>query len=229
MPESTTPPKPRPTRTVVVDDHPFFREGLVGWLNAQPGLACCGEAATVESGLEIIDRTNPDLVLLDLQLMDGDGLQLLEGLASRVVKPAVIVISRKDEDVYALRAIRAGAQGYVMKEEAPETLLAAIRTVIGGGLFVGSNVVADMVQDMHPSPGNAHSMLAGLSNRELQVFDRLGRGMSSKAVASNLGLSVKTVETYRESLKKKLNLPDGLALIRTATLWHQEMRMPDGK
>lgn len=226
----TIPPSlpPGPTRTVVVDDHPFFREGLVGWLNAQTGLVCCGEAATGEAGMEVIDRTTPDLVLLDLQLKDGDGLQLLEQLASRAIRPVVIVISRKDEDVYATRAISAGAQGYVMKEEAPETLLVAIRTVLSGETYFGSNVAAIVGGMLNPD-GNPRGLLSRLSNRELQVFDRLGRGLSSKAVAGELGLSVKTVDTYRESLKKKLNLPDSLALIRAATIWQQDMRMPDGK
>ena len=116
-------------RVVIVDDHPFFREGLVSWLNSQAGYQCCGEAATVEEGLEVIAQTSPDLVLLDLQLLEGDGLELLAGLSKRphrAHKPAVIVISRKDEDVYAPRALRAGARGYVMKEEAPETLMEAI-------------------------------------------------------------------------------------------------------
>lgn len=229
MPESSPSPKSGPTRVVVVDDHPFFREGLVGWLNSQPDLICCGEAATIQQGHDVIAATNPDLVLLDLQFAKGDGLDLLVALASWPNRPKVIVISRKDEDVYAARAIRAGARGYVMKEEAPETLLAAIRTVLGGGIFVGSNVVATMAENLFHPTGDGEGLLAGLSNRELEVFERLGRGLSSKAVASELGLSVKTVDTYRESLKKKLNIPDGLALIRAATIWYQEMKMPDRK
>jgi DNA-binding NarL/FixJ family response regulator len=224
--DSPASPKVCQTRAVVVDDHPFFRDGLVGWLNSQPGFVCCGDAATVEQGLEVIRETNPDLVLLDLQLKDGDGMQLLSELAPREGKPAVIVISRKDEDVYAIRAIKAGARGYVMKEEAPETLLAAIRTVTEGGIFVGSNVIAGLVGGGVSATADAAGQLASLSNRELEVFERLGMGMSTKAVAADLGLSVKTVDTYRDSLKKKLNLSDSLALVRAATLWHQEMKLP---
>jgi DNA-binding NarL/FixJ family response regulator len=221
--ETSSTPKPGPTRAVIVDDHPFFREGLVSWLNSHPGFQCCGEAATVVEGLEVIAQTNPDLVLLDLQLMDGDGLELLGELSKRTTPPAVIVISRKDEDVYAARAIRAGARGYVMKEEAPETLMEAIKKVMDGGIFVGARVVTSL------ATGGAHEgvgLLTGLSNRELEVFERLGRGYTSKAVAADLGVSVKTIDTYRESLKKKLKLPDGLALIRAATLWHQDAKPP---
>lgn len=223
MTEPSSIPKADPIRAVVVDDHPFFREGLVSWLNSQTGFQCCGEAATVEDGLEAIGRLTPDLVLLDLQLMDGDGLELLGELAKRPHRPAVIVISRKDEDVYAARAIRAGARGYVMKDEAPETLLEAIKKVMDGGIFVGTGVFTSLVTG---EPHGGVDQLAGLSNRELAVFERLGRGYTTKAVAADLGLSVKTVDTYRESLKKKLHLQDGLALIRAATLWHQDARLP---
>ena len=229
MPEISSTPEVSRIRTVVIDDHPFFREGLVGWLNSQPGFVCCGEAGSAPSGLTVIGNSNPDLVLLDLQLLQGDGFQVLEQLATRTVRPLVIVISRKEEDVYATRAIRAGARGYVMKEEAPETLLVAIRTVLGGGIYLGSKAMSGMFDNMFRSGANPLSLLQSLSNRELQVFDRLGRGFSSKAVASDLGLSVKTVETYREALKKKLNLPDSLTLVRAATLWHQENTMPEGK
>lgn len=223
MQQTSTVSKPGLTRAVVVDDHPFFREGLVSWLNSQTGFQCCGEAATVEEGLAIIEKSKPDLVLLDLQLMDGDGLELLAELAKRENRPAVIVISRKDEDIYAARAIRAGARGYVMKEEAPETLMEAIMKVMEGGIFVGVNVVSSL------ATGGSHEgvdLLSGLSNRELEVFERLGRGYTSKAVAAELGVSVKTIDSYRESLKKKLNLPDGLALVRAATLWHQDAKLP---
>lgn len=226
MAETSSIPKPGPTRTVIVDDHPFFREGLVSWLNSHPGFECCGEAATVREGLEVIGETNPDLVLLDLQLMDGDGMELLGELAQRANRPAVIVISRKDQDIYAARAIRAGARGYVMKDEAPETLLDAIRTVMGGGVFVGPTVIASLAAGGSHSGSDGLRGLSGLSNRELEVFERLGRGYTTKAVAADLGVSVKTIDTYREALKKKLNLPDGLALVRAATLWHQDAKPP---
>ena len=152
---------------------------------------------------------------------------MLGELANRADRPAVIVISRKDEDVYAVRAIQAGARGYVMKEEAPETLLAAIRAVLAGSTFVSANVVAGMVALVAGDRSAGRTPLASLSNRELEVFELLGRGLSSKAVAAELGLSVKTVDTYRESLKKKLNLPDGASLVRAATLWHQDMKLPE--
>lgn len=229
MSETSEYPKTVSTRVVVVDDHPFFREGLVSWLHSQWGLQCCGEAATVEEGLEIIERTRPGLVLLDLQLMDGDGMQLLAELSERPQKPAIIVISRKDEDIYAARAIRAGAHGYVMKEEAPETLLEAIRVVMSGGIFVGRTVVDSLATSGTQGSVGAVGRLAGLSNRELEVFERLGRGYTTKTVAADLGVSVKTVDTHREALKKKLGLPDSLALLRAATLWHLDAKLPEGK
>lgn len=225
MGEESSVPKPGPTRAVVVDDHPFFREGLVSWLDSQPGFHCCGEAATVREGLEVIAETHPDLVLLDLQLMEGDGLDLLCALAKRPNRPAVIVISRKDEDIFAARAIRAGARGYVMKDQAPETLMEAIKKVMDGGIFVGEDVLSNLALGALAT-GEGVGRLTGLSNRELEVFERLGRGYTTKAVAADLGVSVKTVDTYREGLKRKLKLPDGLALIRAATLWHQDAKLP---
>ena len=220
-------PEERRTRTVVIDDHPFFREGLVGWLNSQAGLVCCGEASSVEEGREAISKADPDLVLLDLQLKTGDGLELLTELMARKCRSAVIVLSRKDEDIYASRAIRAGARGYVMKEEAPETLLAAIRAVLDGRIYVGSNAMTKMVERMSGDGGQGpQDALLELSNRELQVLDLLGRGLTTKSIAAELSVSTKTVDSYRESLKKKLGLADGNALIRAATIWHQEMRPP---
>ncbi|HEY5552940.1 MAG TPA: response regulator transcription factor [Opitutaceae bacterium] len=221
-------PAPAPkSRIVVVDDHPFFREGLVGWLNRQPGLVCCGEAGTVNEGLEVIEAAKPDLVLLDLQLKTGDGLDLLNQLSSRALPPPVIVISHKDEDVFAARAFRAGARAYLMKEEAPETMLAAIRTVLSGQFFRGTEASSDLLGTLMHMNQPGPNRLQDLSDRELQVFELLGRGFSSKAVASELSLSVKTVESCRERLKKKLGLPDSIALVRSATLWEQLKQPPD--
>ena len=218
-PDPTTPAAKR--RIAVVDDHPFFREGLVGWLNRQPDLVCCGEAETVESAVTLIETARPDLVLLDLQLKSGDGLDVLDRLTGKLVAPPVIVISHKDEDVFAARSFRAGARGYLMKDETPETMLAAVRTVLAGRLFKGTAASSDLLGSLLHINDRNLGRLGDLSDRELQIFELLGRGHSTKAIASELQLSVKTIESCRERLKRKLGLPDSIALVRSATLWEQ--------
>lgn len=212
------------TRVLVVDDHPFFRSGIIQWLNLQSELSCCGEAHTVVTARQAAASSNPDVVLLDLQLRDGDGLDLCHEFSERYPSLRIIVLSHLDEEVYAHRVLRAGARGYVMKSEATDTVLTAIQTVMRGEIYTSRPVAARMLQNLFPDPASAAPALARLSNREIQVFQMLGAGCGNKEIAASLNISQKTVETYRENLKHKLELPDATALIQAATRWVEDGR-----
>ena len=209
---------------LVVDDHPFFRSGVVRWLNQQPGLRCCGEADSARTARQVVAYTHPDVVLLDLQLKDGDGLDLCEELSENFQLLRIIILSHRDEDVYAHRALRAGARGYVMKSEATETVLAAIQSVMRGEVYTSRPVAARALQNLFPDPAAASQALARLSNREIQVFQMLGAGCDNREISATLKISQKTVETYRENLKRKLDLADAAALVRAATRWVEQNR-----
>ena len=211
-------------RVLVIDDHPFFRRGVVDWLNHQRDVMCCGDADSMIAGRQTADALQPDVVLLDLQLRDGDGLDLCLELSEKYPSMRIVVLSQRDEDVYAHRALKAGARGYVMKSEATETVLAAIETVFKGEIYVSRPIAARALHKLFPDPASSLPELVRLSDRELQVFQLLGSGCNNRDVAATLKISTKTVETYREHLKDKLALPDADALIRVATRW-----VTDGK
>ena len=209
------------TRILVVDDHPFFRNGVITWLKQQQGLEVCGETDSLADTKRIVAELHPNLILLDLHLRDGDGLDLLPHLALHAPEVRTIVLSQCDEDAFAHRALQAGARGYVMKSEATEVLLNAIQTVLEGRIYVSRSVSARLLHNLFPDRAARHPDLARLSNREVQVFQLLGSGCSNRDVALSLNISIKTVETYREHLKEKLHLQDADALVRAASHWVQ--------
>lgn len=211
-------------RILVVDDHPFFRRGLVDWLNQQEEMVCCGEASSAAATRAACERLQPAVVLLDLQLEDGDGLDLVSELSDRYPSMRILILSHRDESIYAHRALRAGARGYVMKSEATETVLAAVRTVLSGDIHVSRSVGARVLQRLFPDPSSSGPELARLTDRELQVFQLLGSGCGTREIATILKISPKTVETYRENLKHKLGLGDAAALLKAAAHW-----VADGK
>ncbi len=213
------------TRILVVDDHPFFRSGISQWLHQQPDMSCCGEADSLATARRAIADFRPDIVLLDLRLGDGDAFDLVHELGQSHPGVRIIVLSQYDEDTYAHRALRAGARGYIKKSDATETVLTAIHTVLRGEVYVSRHVAARLVQNLFPDPMVREPALARLSDRELQVFQLLGSGSGTREVAERLKISPKTVETYREHLKDKLGLPDGVALLRVATLWVEKGRL----
>lgn len=217
-------------RLLLVDDHPIMRQGLTQFLNGQPDLSVLYQAATASQGLELARRYEPDAVVVDLTLKSGNGLDLVKDLRAFLPRLPVLVLSMHEESIYAERALRAGARGYVMKGEDTEKILLAVRRVLSGGTWVSESVMSRVLQravgtgDFAPGTAPAEDPVADrLTDRELQVLTMLGRGRGTRAVAADLRLSVKTVETYRANLKEKLNLTDAPALVRFAVEWvHRE-------
>lgn len=210
------------TKVFIADDHPFLRLGIRSMIDSTDDMRCCGEAESVAETQSGIDSTQPELLLLDLCLGDGDGLELIKALRARHEKLLILVLSQMDETLYAERALRAGAHGYIMKERATDDVLLGIRTILEGDLFVSKKVAALAVRRMVEARSDAEgSDVGALSDRELQVFRLLGAGKGTRDIAEALGLSFKTIETYRENIKHKLSLPDASALVHRATEWVQ--------
>jgi DNA-binding NarL/FixJ family response regulator len=217
--------EPAVVRIYVVDDHPFFREGLLTWIARQPGFVSCGYADSPATALAEIERQAPDLVLLDLKLHGGDGFDVLRGLRGFTRPPRVIVLTHKDEAVFAERSIRAGARGYVLKDEAIDLMLLAIQEVIDGGIHLSEAMRRQLAQSEPAALVGPLTRMGSLYPRELQVLQLLGHGQTTKEIAQELGISSKTVEFYRENLKRKLEIPDSLSLVRLATILNQNDRL----
>ena len=217
-------------RLLLVDDHPILRQGLATVLNQQAHLCVCGEASDPAEALAMAERLQPDLALVDLSLRNGDGVELLKDLRVRQPRLLTLVLSMHDEALYAERALRAGARGYVMKQEKLDRLLLAISRVLAGAIYVSDQVAARAVQRLAVSgaPGAVEvaqtldSYVERLTDRELQVFRLIGRGLGTRLIADNLHLSRKTIESHREHIKTKLGLRDGSELVQRAIQWAKD-------
>jgi DNA-binding NarL/FixJ family response regulator len=210
------------TRIVLVDDHPMVRERLAEVINRETDMVVCGEAEDRGSALEVITRENPDLAIVDLTLKRSNGLDLIKDLHVMHPKLLVLVLSMQDETLYAERVIRAGAHGYITKQEATRKILSAIREVLGGKVFLSPEISADILSRMLGKSKGAIRSLEVLSDRELQVFDLVGQGFGTRQIAEQLGLDVKTVETYRSRIKEKLEIRDASELLRKAIAWKHD-------
>jgi len=216
-----------PTRILIVEDHPVVREGLTAMIQRQPDLVCCGEADGVGTALTAVAKYKPELAIVDLRLRTGDGLELIKTLKAQDPALRILVVSQFEETVYAERAMRAGAQGYVMKEQAAQEVMAAIRTILGGGVYASPRIFALALKRMVESrPITSGSSVENLTDRELEVFQLLGAGLSTRKIARQLSLSIKTVETHRQSIKHKLGLQDANELVRKATDWVGDHALP---
>ena len=218
------PPKknaaPAAKRVLIVDDHPFLRMGLTESLAREPGLSVCGTFGTAEEALTAVGKLAPDVIVADLNLPGKSGLELIKDLA--VLRPGlpVIVLSMHDEEIYAERCLRAGGRGYVMKSEGPEALAAAIRHVLAGGVHVSAKTSARIVEGFSGRRDRQkHSPLGALTDREFEIFQWIGRGLSTQEIADRLHISAKTVETHRMHLKTKLGLGTAPELIAYAARW----------
>jgi DNA-binding NarL/FixJ family response regulator len=205
-------------RLLIVDDHPLSREGLRRFIDSQANLICCCEADSYKAGLESVRQCRPDLVILDLRLQRADGMELMKNMLAELPQLRVLVLSQGDEAVHAELALRAGALGYIMKEEATEELFHAINVVLRGEIYVSKRLSALVLKRFFR--GDTSSNLAAkLSDRELQVFQFLGSGLTAQEIAEQLHLSVKTVETHRENIKHKLELRDAASVVLAARQW----------
>lgn len=208
-------------RTVfVVDDHPVVRDGYARLITNQPDLELCGETGDAAQAVAMIEKCRPDMVLLDLSLKSGNGLELCKQLDTRYPEMKILVVSMHDETLYAERVLRAGADGYVNKAEATRKLIDAVREVLGGKYYLSPRMRERMLTRAIGVDGfEDHSPIDRLSDRELEVFEQIGSGMTTREIAANLKLSPKTIESYRENLKAKLNLTNSTELTRHAVHW----------
>ncbi|HPC62565.1 MAG TPA: response regulator transcription factor [Verrucomicrobiota bacterium] len=220
-PKPESPSKSGRSRLYLVEDHPVTREGFAQLLNYQPDLEVCGQAGSAAKALVGIDTTRPDLVIVDLSLSESSGLELIKDIKARHPRLPVLVLSTHDESLYAERALRAGARGYVMKQAPTSELMRAIRKVLAGQLWLSESMHTQLVhKHLHgTSSPKAASELENLSDRELEVFQMIGNGLTTRRIAAKLHLSVSTVETYRAHLKEKLRLANGMELVRRAVEW----------
>lgn len=210
----------RKNRVFVVDDHPIVRQGLALMINAESDLVVCGEAEEVQTALQAIVETRPDVLIVDISLNGPDGLELVKQVRAPFPDLPILILSMHDETTYAERALRARANGYIMKQEATEKVLVAVRRILGGGIYLSDRMADKVLQQyMSGSGGSAHSRIADLSDRELEVFRLIGDGHGTRQIAEELHLSIKTVETYQAHIKEKLGLRTGRELLQQAIFW----------
>src|SRR5664280_1288768 len=210
------------SRILLVDDHPLVRERLAEIINREADLMVCGEAEDRHEALVAVPAKHPQLVIIDLTPKNSDGLELIKDIRSRWPKLRMLVVSMHDESLYAERAIRAGALGYITKQEATRQILVAIRRVLAGSIYLNEKIACHIISRLtsHDASVGATSTEL-LSDRELKVFDLTGSGLNTSEIAGRLHIAVKTVETYRARIKEKLNLKDSSALLRLAISWNQ--------
>jgi DNA-binding NarL/FixJ family response regulator len=207
-------------RVLIVDDHPIVRQGLRRIMENEDDLVVCGEAESVREARTAIKELSPDIMIVDISLKQGDGIELVRDVRAHHPQLPILVLSMHDETIYAERMLSAGANGYIMKLAASEQFLIALRRVLEGGIYVSEAVGNNMIQKF--AAGGAYisaNPVDRLSNRELQVLHMIGKGMSTRETAASLNLSIKTVESHRQRIKRKLNLQTGTQLVQYAVNW----------
>ena len=213
------------TRVLLVDDHAVVRYGIAQLINRQSDMVVCGEEEDAARAMSAIEKLKPDLVIADISLKDSSGLELMRNIKAQYSGLPVLVVSAHDESIYAEIAFRAGALGYLMKQEALERIIAAIRRVLSGNIYVSDALAAKMLQQqIRGKTDIQESPVKGLSDRELEVFQLIGQWKKTSEIAQELHLSVKTIEYYREQIKRKLNLKNSAELTQHATSWVQGER-----
>lgn len=216
--KTATPETAVRSRILIVDDHAVVRHGVAQIIGEEPDLVVCGQAEDAHGGLELVGQLQPDLIIADLSLKGRPGIELIKDLQVQHPKVPVLVLSMHDEALWAERALRAGARGYVMKHEPPEHLIRAIRRVLAGEISVSEKLAASMVHKLvrGKSAAPVDSPLHALTDREMEIFQMLGSGQAVREIAEKLNLSVKTVDAHREHIKEKLNLKSSTELLRYA-------------
>lgn len=214
-------------RVLIVDDHPIVRQGLRRMIETESDLVVCGEVQTEREARAAIRALVPDVVIVDISLAQGDGLELVRDVHAQQPELPMLVLSMHDEAIYGQRLLAVGASGYIMKQAASEQLLVALRRVLSGDIYISESLARILDEAGVPKhDGVADDPIERLSNRELQVLSLIGRGLSSREAAVGLGLSVKTVETHRQSLKRKLNLATNAQLLQYAINWYGTQSTP---
>jgi DNA-binding NarL/FixJ family response regulator len=213
------------TRVAIVDDHPIVRQGLAELVNCQDDMVHCGDAADYAEALDMVARTAPDVAIVDISLRDSNGIDLIRELHSRHPALTVLVLSMHDESFYFERVLKAGARGYITKDEASETVISAIRKVLEGQMYVSqqmaSKVFSKLATGKSDRPAKPEDKL---SDRELQVFELIGNGLPTREIAERLNVAVKTVESHRENIKRKLDISNAAELLQRAVRWMQNGR-----
>jgi DNA-binding NarL/FixJ family response regulator len=217
------PPPPQKSRILIVDDHPLFREGLRQMIDRNPGLVVCGEAPDATEALKAVTKLKPDLVLVDISLGGSNGIDLIKTLKATWDDLPILVVSMHDESLYAERALRAGAMGYVMKHEPTKIVRAAISKVLGGDIFLSEKMSTSLLAKMMRGK-NEHlvSPLEKLSDRELEVFQMLGQGKGTRQIAQELDLTIPTINSFRARIKEKLQLKSSTEVMLHAIQWCRE-------
>ena len=210
-------PAPRRSRVLLVDDHPVVRERMTELIDQQADLVVCGEAEDAHDALEAVHATRPDVLIADLSLKKSHGIELIKDLKNQFPHLPVLVLSMHDESLYAERVIRAGARGYVNKQEATRTILDAIRRVLAGEIYMSPTMSAAVLQRL-AGQARGDNPLSALTDREMEIFQLLGQGLTTQAIARTLHIIIKTVHAHREHIKKKLGFRTSAELRRYASL-----------
>ncbi len=213
--------RPRVRTVYLVEDHVIVRQGLAQMIGLEKDLALCGEAAEAAEALRDIERLKPDAIIVDLSLRSSNGLELIKDLRARALRMPILVLSMHEESLYAERVLKAGAQGYVMKQENAEVIIKALRRVLDGEVYVSPQMAARLLRHFTDTPRgrSARPAIEQLSDRELEVFEWIGRGLTTAEIARKLHLSVKTIETYRAHIKRKLDIRHATELVQHAVRW----------
>lgn len=208
------------TNILIVDDHPIFRMGMRELLNQEEDFSVCAVAENISEARKALREHQPDLAIIDISLSEENGLDLVKEIAAGPCRLPVLVLSLHDESVWAERAIRAGARGYVMKKEASESVISAIRNILDGKIHVSSDMMAHLLDKFQVNPeGRGAPTVDVLTDRELEVFRLLGSGLATREIASRMNLGIKTIGTYRDRIKQKLCIKNAAELTRRAVLW----------
>ncbi len=208
---------------MLVDDHPVVRQGLAESINAETDLLVCAEAEDRLEALAAMESARPDLVVIDLTLKHSSGLELIKDIRVRWPRVLILVVSMHDEMLYAERVLRAGAQGYITKQEATRNVLLAIRRVFSGGIYLNERTASAVLARLAAKPQSMSDSIADvLADRELQVFELTGHGLSTREIAAQLHIDMKTVDTYRARIREKLNLKTSSELLQLAIRWNKD-------
>jgi len=213
----------KPASICIVDDHPLVRSGFRQLISDEPDLEVCCEAAGISEALKLLENNSPDLSIIDISLEDGNGLDLVKRIHASYPTIRILVVSMHEESLFAERTLRAGAMGYVNKQQAADQIIAAIRQVLKGSIYLSPQMTEQLLRGATgKARNNKGSSVSNLSNRELQIFELIGKGISTSKIAQKLHISIKTIETHRANIKKKLGLHTGNELSLKAMQWSLE-------